>query len=335
MKKGNISIFVPHVGCRHKCSFCNQIHISGTVALPGPQDVHRAVQQAMAHPNFGNYSCEIAFFGGSFTAVSKDYMDTMLQAASGYVKQGVVTGIRCSTRPDAMDADMARHLKEYGVTTIEFGAQCMDNLVLQKNGRGHTVEDVVRASHCVQQEGIALGLQMMTGLPYSSPKIDINTAKQIIQLKPDCVRIYPTIVVRDTQLYNWYSSGEYTPPTLQQSVDLVSKLLKMFYDRDISVIRVGLHRDEDLIQNMVAGPYHESFRELCEGQIYRDLLQKDLSCFVKGRVVVHVHPSHVSRLMGHSGCNRQYFLQKGYHIVPKADDSISKFTVKCEEPVCF
>ncbi|MBR7061045.1 MAG: radical SAM protein [Eubacterium sp.] len=193
MKKGNISIFVPHLGCPKQCSFCNQKTITGKQNQPTPEDVEKALETALKRRG---YEYEIAFFGGSFTAIDRQYMISLLEAAFPYIENGSVKGIRISTRPDCIDTETLDILKKYGVSSIELGAQSMDDEVLQANLRGHTAKDVENASKLIKEYGFELGLQMMTGLYKDTDEKAIETAKKIIALKPETVRIYPTVVLK-------------------------------------------------------------------------------------------------------------------------------------------
>ena len=211
MKHSNISIFVPHIGCKHQCTFCNQREITGQQYCPGADDVISAAQQAKRDLGERTKNAEIAFFGGSFTAIKRSYMTELLEAAYPFVKDGSFYGIRLSTRPDAIDREVLDILRGYGVTSIELGAQSMDDDVLKMNRRGHTAADVEKASALIKEYGFSLGLQMMTGLYGSSDEKDRETARRLARLSPETVRIYPTVVMRGTELYGLYSRGEYSP----------------------------------------------------------------------------------------------------------------------------
>ena len=197
MRKTNISIFVPHIGCPQKCSFCNQNTITGQAKPATAEDVVKAVETAIDNNKDGKFKYEIAFFGGSFTAVDRDYMISLLEAAQPYLKSGDVDGIRISTRPDFIDKDVLSILSKYGVTAIELGAQSMNDKVLKANLRGHTSEDVKNACALIKKSGFELGLQMMTDLYTSTRGIDFATAREFAKLKPKTVRIYPTVVLKD------------------------------------------------------------------------------------------------------------------------------------------
>lgn len=196
MKHANVSLFIPHLGCKHQCSFCNQNQISGTQKPPDAEDV-RTVCEAFAQKDASRFECaELAFFGGSFTAIDRDYSDRLLNAAAPYVRNGVFAGIRVSTRPDCIDEEILAYLSGYGVTAIELGAQSMRGHVLQLNGRGHTPGDVEKAAQMIKAAGFSLGLQMMTGLYGADEQDDLYTARALAALEPDTMRIYPTLVDR-------------------------------------------------------------------------------------------------------------------------------------------
>ena len=266
MKHVNVGLFVPHNGCPHQCTFCNQRAISGQSSQVTPADVDRAVATAVKNPD--SKGGEIAFFGGSFTAIDRKTMIGLLQAAYKYVQNGSFKGIRCSTRPDAIDDEICSILKEYGVTAVELGAQSMNDEVLRLNRRGHTSQDVINASKMLKSYGFELGLQMMTGLYGSTDEDCIETAERIISLQPDTVRIYPTVVIKNTELEKLYRSGEYIPQTVDSAAELCARLLLMFDRAKINVIRTGLHSGGGVEKDYVAGAYHPAFKEICEGKIY-------------------------------------------------------------------
>ncbi len=319
-KHSNISVFVPHLGCPQRCTFCNQHHIARTQQAPAPSDVDAAVQTAVNSRNYDPKITEIAFFGGSFTAIEREYMLSLLRVADKYVKNGTVSGIRVSTRPDAINDDVLEVLKSHGVTTVELGAQSMDDTVLALNKRGHTSADVSAASRLIKKSGIALGLQMMTGLYGSSDEKDVYTAEQISLLLPDCVRIYPTVTLENTALAEYYKKGEYAPPTLDSTVRLCVKIKKIFDECGIPVIRLGLHTiDEDAY---VAGPWHPAFSELCDSLVFREKIFAQLGD--AGEYSVFVNPRDISKAVGQLKSNIEYFKTLGFNIRVSADDSLQK-----------
>lgn len=307
MKKGNISIFVPFNGCPQQCSFCNQKTITGQAYQPTAQDVKNAVETALKKKG---YEYEIAFFGGSFTAISRDYMLELLNAAEPYVKNGSVKGIRISTRPDYIDGEILTLLKDKGVSAIELGAQSMDDEVLSANLRGHTAEDVVNASKLIKDYGFELGLQMMTGLYKDTDEKAIETAKKIIGLKPETVRIYPTVVLKGTYLQELYDEKIYRPPAVDDAAALCTRLLPLFEEAQIKVIRLGLHSSEDIKKNMVAGAFHPAFGEIVQS---RFMLNKVLE-YPPDDYEIFVNPKSVSKLKGNQKRNVYFLIEMGYNI---------------------
>lgn len=299
MGHANVSVFVPHIGCPNQCSFCNQCSISGQQSAPTPDDVKQVCEQALQLRGKNLEDTQLAFFGGSFTAIEKGYMLSLLQAAKPYIGKDGFSGIRISTRPDAISDEILSILKEYHVTAIELGVQSMKDNVLQLNRRGHTAQDVADAVHKIHHAGIELGLQMMTGLYGSTQQDDFDTARQIAAFCPKTVRIYPTVTIRGTLLEQYYREGKYLPPTLEQSVKLCSELLEFFETQGIQVIRLGLHASQTLEQDLVAGPYHQAFRELCEGELYLKKAQKLIEEYpAQAPLFIYVSSGAVSKMVG-------------------------------------
>lgn len=312
MKHANIAIFVPHEGCPNQCSFCNQRRISGVDHTGEAAEVERTVNTALL--SLGEEkakAAEIAFFGGSFTAIPRGRMERLLTAAFAFVREGRVKGVRISTRPDAIDPQTLRLLKAYGVTAVELGAQSMDDRVLAMNRRGHTAQDVTRASEEIRAAGLELGLQMMTGLYGSDDALDCETAQKIIALQPDTVRIYPTIVLEGTALAGLFQTGVYQPPRLEDTVALCAGLLWSFYQAGIPVIRLGLHAGGEIEKGYLAGPWHPALRELCENKIYLTQAVNALRAedMPPGEAVLVVAAGAASKMAGQKRCNLQYLEQ--------------------------
>ena len=323
-KHANISLFIPHNGCPHRCAFCNQRTISGAVSQPSAKDVREAVSTSLASPRFDGANAEIAFFGGSFTAINREYMTELLEAAHEYIISGQVAGIRVSTRPDAIDHEILNILKKYGVTSIELGAQSMRDEVLLLNRRGHTAQDVIDASHLIQQYGFSLGLQMMTGL-YGDDNVGARyTARQLAALRPDTVRIYPTVVLEGTELAEKMRTGDYRPQGYEDAAKLCAQLLRFFEQKRINVIKLGLHASDGVEGNMVGGAYHPAFRELCEGILYYNLIKRELSEKYPdgGDFVVYVPSEDISKATGQKKCNICHLAEEGWNIRIKGDDFI-------------
>lgn len=333
MKHANIAVFVPHNGCPNQCSFCNQRTISGTAKQPTPDDVAAACETAMRGGCDGAY-VQLAFFGGSFTAIDRDYMLSLLEAAQPYIKSGFLNGgIRVSTRPDFIDEEVLKLLREYGVRAIELGAQSMDDKVLALNKRGHTAADVESASKLIKAHGFELGLQMMTGLYGCDENESFMTAERFIELKPDTVRIYPTVVLPGTLLAELYLSGEYKVHTLDQTVEICSVLLEMFGKAGINVIRLGLHDQQDVRDVYLAGGYHPALRELCEGEIYYRKIRSVLEGKPQGRYDITVSPQEISKAVGQKKKNIDRLAQCGYICKVHGDERLERFEIRVKK--CF
>ncbi len=275
---------------------------------------------------------EIAFFGGSFTAIEKTYMYELLQAAKDCAAEYGFAGIRASTRPDAVDEAVVECLLSYGVTALELGAQSMDDGVLLQNNRGHTVQDVKKAAKLVKDAGISLGVQMMTGLYGSTPHKEQDTAEQLAALGPDTVRIYPTVVLQGTALAELVKRGVYNAPGVEESVDLCAKLMDFFEQAGVRVIRVGLHASKEVEQQAVAGAYHPAFRELCEAKRFLSRILLQLQNRPKEREYeVYVHPSCISKAVGQRKTNLEVLAKQGYHVRIRQGEEVPYGTVQIRE----
>lgn len=330
MNTSNIAIFVPHVGCPVKCSFCNQHVISGQYQSPDRIAVEETCKKALQNKNLDLNRTEIAFFGGSFTAIDEDYMISLLDAAQQFIGENGFKGIRISTRPDAINDRILKILQKKNVMTIELGAQSMDDQVLKMNFRGHTADDTICSSEKIKEHGFTLGLQMMTGLYGSSVESDLTTAQTLVGIHPDFVRIYPTIVLKETTLEKLFYEGNYIPQSLDESVELCCQLLDLFEKSEIPAIRLGLHASDFLEENLIAGPYHPAFRQLCNSRrIYKKILEySDHS----NKVTIRSNPRILSDVLGQKRCNVQKLKEIGIEAEIIADKKIEGFTViKSEE----
>ncbi len=332
MIKGNLAIFVPHVGCPNLCSFCDQSVISGEKSVPTYDTVSNLCKESLEYLDDAARDCEIAFFGGSFTAIETEYMKSLLKAASFYVGEDGFGGIRISTRPDCIDNDILSLLKSYKVTSIELGVQSMDDDVLLKNRRGHTAQDVTKAVSLIREFDFRLGLQLMVGLYGSDYEKDMQTAKLVSMLKPDEARIYPVITLKNTYLAELYQSEDYTPYALEETVPLVADIMQLFMKDGIEILKVGLHSSSELEDSIVAGPYHQSFRELCESEIfYRNILKEisDIN-FDKKSFSVFVNPKDVSKAIGQKRNNIDRFKQNRILIKVREDKNVSPLSFRIE-----
>ncbi len=329
MKHANISIFVPHIGCPHRCSFCDQRTISGTQKAPSGDDVREICTKAMSEIKSPE-NTEIAFFGGSFTAIPQKYMIELLESAHEFIGDGKFKGIRISTRPDCINPEILDILKKYGVTAIELGAQSMVNHVLEANERGHTAEDVYKASDLIKSYGFELGLQMMIGLYKSTADDELETMERIIEICPDTVRIYPVVILKNTKLGKLYQSGEYKTFDFEQAVDMSSSAMAEFERNGIRVIKCGLHASEFVERDMIGGFYHPAFRELCESNIYMTEIFKVIkadNCRCRDYTFA-VNSSCISKAVGHKKSNIKYFSEQGIDIRIIGDENIPKYHVE-------
>lgn len=333
MSHSNISIFVPHKGCPNDCSFCNQRAISGQMTSATPEDVEDAVETAIKY-RVDPKNTEIAFFGGSFTAIEREDMLSLLTAAKHFLDIYKFKGIRISTRPDCINTDILETLKNDGVTAIELGAQSMNDEVLSANRRGHTADDVRKASKLIKEYGFELGLQMMTGLYKSDFQKDEQTALEIIKIKPDTVRIYPTVVLKNTHLGYLQEMGEYIAPTAEDSAPFCAKLLQMFEENDIKVIKLGLHSSETVESDMIGGAYHPAFRELCEGEIYLTKILEKLSAKDKNQqYVIYVNKKVLSKAKGQQKRNEKALKNQGFHCIIKGKENLEEFQIEVTETI--
>lgn len=329
MKHINVALFVVHKGCPHMCSFCNQRSISGSQKDITSDDVHSAVKIAVESLSENQAAGgEIAFFGGSFTMVEREYMLSLLEAAYGYVEKGIFKGIRISTRPDGIDGEICGILKKYGVTAVELGAQSLDDRVLMLNDRGHTAEQVETACRMLKEYGFEVGLQMMTGLYGSEDSDSLETAEKIIDLAPATVRIYPTVVLKGTRLYELMKSGVFTPKGVDETVDLCARLIEMFENAGVKVIRVGLHSGGGVEEGYAGGAYHPALRELCEGRLYCNRALKLLENYESGRYILGVNPKEISKMTGQKKENLIRLREKGFECTVKGIEGLSKYEVE-------
>lgn len=321
MKQTNVSVFVPHYGCPNRCSFCNQTYISGINEPPSADEVRALLKAQQPHLAELGMTAEIAFFGGSFTAVSQDYMISLLEAASEYVKAfpAQYSGIRCSTRPDCISREILDILKEYGMTAIELGAQSMNDEVLAANDRGHTSADVKAAAKLIKEYGFSLGLQMMTGLYRDEPRFCRETAAEFAALGADTVRIYPTVILDGTRLGELYKSGEYRSFGFEETIDLCAELLTFFEEKKIPVIRLGLHASREVEEKMLGGVYHPALREIAESRIFLRRMEKVMKESGKKRFVVYTDTANISRVSGHKKQNRLLLAEAGFDFTIKTE----------------
>lgn len=330
----HIPIFIPDYGCPFRCVFCNQKTITSTVAIPTASEVQTHIDAWLdTIPSLDSH-VEIAFFGGNFTGIPEVAQQAYLEAAYPYIQQGKVHSIRLSTRPDAISEEILLRLKQFGVQGIELGAQSMSNKVLLAVGRGHTAEDTIRASALILKHGFTLGLQMMVGLPWDDAETALKTAQQIIDLGAHETRIYPLLVIKNTELEHRYHQGLYVPLSLEEAVNQTAPIYELFEKNKVTILKVGLHPSEGFNSGdeLVAGPYHPNFRELVLSKIWSDRLEKELvKCRLDQKIRITVNPQDINAVVGFGGINKKAlqtrFVEVMYiqnSVIPKGEYRISE-----------
>lgn len=303
MRHYNIPIFINHVGCPNSCVFCSQQKINGVETDITPEEVKEIIDEYIEYlPK--NSHIEVAFFGGTFTGISFELQKKYLEVVKPYMDDKKVQGIRLSTRPDCIDDKILAQLKENGVKVIELGVQSLDQKVLDLTERNYPVSAVERAVEKIKEYGIQVGIQLMVGLPGSNHEKDYLTAKKALEMKPDMIRIYPSLVLKDTEMENMYREGRYFPLTLESAIDITKKIYALFIINRVNVIRVGLQPSDDLREEgvIVAGPFHPAFRELVEGELYYDFFKDILKR--EGNLEIICNERNRSKIIGNKGKNR-------------------------------
>ncbi|WP_308007845.1 radical SAM protein [uncultured Fusobacterium sp.] len=320
MKHYNIPIFISHFGCPNACVFCNQKKINGRETDVTMEDLKEIIETYLETlPK--NSKKEVAFFGGTFTGISFDLQRQYLETVHKYIKEGLIDGIRLSTRPDCINKEILEQLKKYGVTSVELGVQSLDEKVLKATARYYPVETVAKACSLLKKYNIELGIQLMIGLPESTFESDFLTAKRALKMNPDAARIYPTLVIKGTKMEEMFKNGEYEALSIEEAIERTRKIYSLLEINGVNVIRVGLQPSEDLREEgvVLGGPFHPAFRELVETEIY----YKFFSLIVKKekRLDIRANERNISKLVGIKKANRMR-LKEYFNI--KIDNGIGK-----------
>ena len=310
IKHYNIPVFIPEAACPHRCIFCNQQNITERQKQPSISDVITIVERHLATiPR--DSETEIAFFGGNFTGLPIQQQTAYLQSVQHFLREGRVSAIRCSTRPDYISNQTVELLTSFGVKMVELGAQSFDDEVLKASGRGHSAEDIERAVEILKTYQMPFGLQMMTGLPSDTPEKSRRTAREIVRLKAENTRIYPCLVIKNTVLEQLYHNKLYQPQTMEEAVALCAELVAFFEQHQVKILRVGLHRSEgfDSGETLVAGAYHPSFNELVESRLWRIALEKHIHLGASENIRIQLPKGACGFAAGHKQCNRKWLEQ--------------------------
>lgn len=329
-----IPVFIPHQGCPHACIFCNQHRISGqgTDTFVTPSAVQDTISLWLNRdPDRSCGKVQVAFYGGSFTGLSKTRQQELLQAVSPFLYSGRVQSIRLSTRPDYIDSETVEFLRAHGVVTVELGVQSLDDSVLEASCRGHKAAHTYRAVEFLRDGGMEIGLQVMLGLPGQSTLSLIHTVKEVAALIPDFVRIYPVLILRDSKLDTLYNKGEYTPLTLNNAVVKAAWMKKHFDARGIRVVRMGLQAGPELEESLVAGPYHPAFGELVSARIMLKQIRNALqSVENNGQMILSISDRDGSIFRGVNSSNIRRLQELGFEgrYLLVTDREQPRFTLK-------
>ena len=331
MKPVTVPFFISHQGCPHTCVFCDQRLISGSGgSLPTPEEIVLKIEKWQL--SAGERPLEVAFFGGSFTALPENIQTELLSPLQIFLKSGAVRSVRISTRPDCVDDGRVEYLAEMGVRTVELGVQSMDDNVLAASGRGHTAAESEDAIRCIKKQNLSVGAQLMPGLPGDTPTISLASLERVISAGVDFIRIYPTVVLRGTELARRYAAGEYLPLTLKDGVSLCKKLLHRAMQAGLPVIRIGLQGDEGLNgDTLLAGCWHPALGQIVRSELYGDLLCQMVSRLPDSLpVTVKCHPRRISDVRGlvRANMKRQQLLGRDVEVI--ADDNLADEELQVE-----
>ncbi len=344
-KHAIIPIFIPHKGCPNDCVFCNQRKITAKTSDVTPEDVKNIIEKYLKTlKGRGLSTIEVAFFGGSFTGIPMDEQSALLSVAFAYKKAGKIDYIHLSTRPDYINSKILDNLKDYGVDVIELGVQSFDEKVLRLCKRGHTAGNVESACRLIHDYGFTLGIQLMIGLPGDSMETCIASARKAVSLKPSIARLYPTVVIAETELAEMYKRGDYRALTTEEAVAITKEMYRILTAAKVKVIRVGL-KSTDLISNQgtnntVLADYHPSFRQLVESELARESIEqqlKDLLTKVEYGAPLSIccvsAPRLVSAMSGYKGSNRNLWHEKypNVHFIFRGDESLEDGYFKLEK----
>ncbi|MEI6765655.1 MAG: radical SAM protein [Bacteroidota bacterium] len=318
-----IPVFIPHRACPNRCIFCDQQKITGNIEMPKAAEIQALIERNLATMP-ADAHIEIGFFGGTFTGMPHHEQEYYLATAQPYLESGRIKGIRLSTRPDFIDEAVLELLKKYHVSLIELGAQSMDDAVLAVAERGHTADDVRKASHMIKSAGFALGLQMMVGLPGDDAAADIRTAESFAALEADCVRIYPVLVIKGTALEGLYRKKIFQPLSLDEAAERTAVLLEYFISKNIAVIRVGLHVSEEMKagQEVVAGPVHSSFREIAMTKAWARKFA-GIAQSKQKKITIFVGEQQYNTAIGYGGANKKSLQLKYQTVKFRTDNNLN------------
>lgn len=323
-----IPIFVPQEGCPHNCVFCNQDRITGSKEDFTAQTVRETINIYLETIQNKEATIEVSFFGGTFTGIREEKQRAFLEVAKEFKEKKIIDKIRLSTRPDYISDYILTYLKEYQVDIIELGVQSLDEEVLKKSGRGHSVLDVIEASKLIKQYGFTLGHQIMPGLPGDTFEKDIKTTKLSLEMEPDICRIYPSLVIKDTPMEMMYNNKDYVPYSLEEAVNISKIMYDMYRANKVNVIRIGLQTTESINEgaDIVAGPFHPSFRELVEGSLLVDRILEEMQN--RKYATICINPRDLSKLYANKKVYFNKLKESGKVITVKQSKELKRGCIK-------
>lgn len=339
-KHAIIPVFIPHKGCPNDCVFCNQRKITAHSAPLVPSDIHKIVDDYMSTLSEMNLeTIELSFFGGSFTGIPLNEQSDFLSVAKEYKDKGIIHKIHLSTRPDYINEEILDNLKKYDVDVIELGVQSFAEPVLKASKRGHGVSCVYKSCSLIKEYGFVLGVQLMVGLPGDTYEYDLFSARETAKIAPAVARLYPTVVIQDTALYDMFNQGQYVPMEQEDAVMRTAHMYRILSEAGINIIRVGL-KSSDIIsdESVTSGTFHPAFRQLVEGRIAREDLERQIIARPELKSAVFVsNPDSFNNMVGHKATNKKYFTNTypNIKIRYKADNNIKKgvYTVFDEKEI--
>ncbi len=310
-KHFTIPVFIPMEACPFQCIYCDQEKISGHQKLPSEAEIEKSIQTHLSTIRAGS-EIQVGFFGGTFTGLPIETQKQYLQIVKPFIENGSIKSIRLSTRPDFISEEILNVLKIHRVETIELGAQSMNDEVLQRSGRGHKAEVIHKAARLIRSCGFRLGLQMMIGLPGDTPETSLFTANAFVRLGVDDVRIYPTLVIKSTPLEKLFRAGKYAPLSLDEAVQQTAAIVPVFEQAGVNIIRIGLHPSDGLMDktDLVAGPFHVSFRELVMTEIWNEKLQSIENRAKCRELILKVAPGQLNFAVGYGAKNKNMLIKK-------------------------
>ncbi len=331
-----IPVFLPHAGCPHQCAFCNQTTITGTEpSIPTSRDIDQLIHRFLEYGRPHRSTVQLAFYGGNFLGLPETQIISLLEVAARSVASGTIGGIRFSTRPDTITLEQLSIIDGFPVQTVELGVQSMNDRVLSLSRRGHSATDTTNAVEMLKKRDYEIGLQMMMGLPGEDEGTCLSSGQIIADLSPDFIRIYPTVVLKGSLLARWYREGTYEPLPLEEAIRRATKLYKIFEDKDIPVIRMGLQSSDGLEKGdtILAGPYHPSFGELVYSEMFFERASALLQTLdsAEDTVCLKVHPKSISKLKGHKNNNinklKDAYQLRAIRVIPDPSLSINEIDI--------